>query len=63
MNMPVWRNGRRTGLKIPSSQGRVGSTPTTGTTSLTLGVYRQAYIFIKVISFHLSLTLGVYRMA
>ncbi len=29
--MRVWRNGRRTGLKILSSKGRVGSTPTTRT--------------------------------
>ncbi len=29
--MLVWRNGRRTGLKILSSKGRVGSTPTTST--------------------------------
>ena len=30
-NMPVWRNGRRTGLKIPSSKERIGSSPITGT--------------------------------
>lgn len=30
-SMPVWRNGRRTGLKIPRWQHRVGSKPTTGT--------------------------------
>ena len=29
--MLVWRNGRRTGLKIPRWQHRVGSTPTTST--------------------------------
>lgn len=29
----VWRNGRRTGLKIPRWQHRVGSTPTTSTKS------------------------------
>ena len=29
--MPVWRNGRRTRLKILREQSRVGSTPTTGT--------------------------------
>ena len=28
---PEWRNGRRGGLKIPCSQGRVGSSPTSGT--------------------------------
>ena len=30
--MPVWRNGRRTRLKILRGQPHVGSTPTTGTT-------------------------------
>ena len=30
--LPVWRNGRRTRLKILRWQHRVGSTPTTGTT-------------------------------
>ena len=30
--MPEWRNGRRDGLKIRCPQGRVGSTPTSGTT-------------------------------
>jgi hypothetical protein len=30
---PKWRNGRRSGLKIRRPQGRVGSTPTFGTTS------------------------------
>src|SRR4029077_20143772 len=29
---PEWRNGRRGGLKIRWSQGRVGSTPSSGTT-------------------------------
>ena len=29
--MLVWRNGRRTGLKIPRGQLHVGSTPTTST--------------------------------
>lgn len=31
---PEWRNGRRDGLKIRCPQGRVGSTPTSGTTRL-----------------------------
>src|SRR6478736_774555 len=31
---PVWRNGRRDRLKLGCPQGRVGSTPTTGTTEL-----------------------------
>ena len=30
---PEWRNGRRRGLKIPRPQGRVGSTPTSGTSA------------------------------
>lgn len=30
--MPAWRNGRRTGLKILSSQERIGSSPIAGTT-------------------------------
>ena len=30
--VPEWRNGRRGGLKIRWSQGRVGSTPSSGTT-------------------------------
>ncbi len=29
--MPEWRNGRRAGLKIQCPQGRVGSSPTSGT--------------------------------
>ena len=29
--MPKWRNGRRTGLKIPRGQPRKGSTPFFGT--------------------------------
>ena len=31
---PVWRNGRRDRLKIGCPQGRVGSSPTTGTTEV-----------------------------
>ena len=31
---PKWRNGRRAGLKILCPQGRVGSTPTFGTSTL-----------------------------
>ena len=34
MFLPGWRNGRRRGLKIPRSQGRVGSSPTPGTTTV-----------------------------
>ena len=30
-SMPVWRNGRRMGLKIPRWEHREGSTPSTGT--------------------------------
>ena len=40
--MLVWRNGRRTGLKIPRWQHRVGSTPTTSTTSP--GAWRPAML-------------------
>ncbi len=32
-NRPGWRNGSRSGLKNRSSQGRVGSIPTPGTSS------------------------------
>ena len=35
-HMPEWRNGRRGGLKIRWSQGRVGSTPSSGTIFLQL---------------------------
>ena len=38
--MLVWRNGRRTGLKILSSKGRVGSTPTTSTSSFLLQAFK-----------------------
>ena len=31
LNTPVWRNGRRDGLKIRFSQGSGGSSPLTGT--------------------------------
>jgi hypothetical protein len=34
INTPEWRNGRRGGLKIRWSQGRVGSTPSSGTNFL-----------------------------
>ena len=37
--MLVWRNGRRTGLKIPSSKGRVGSSPTISTTRKNCAIY------------------------
>ena len=54
-NMPVWRNGRRTGLKIPSSQGRVGSTPTTGTkkrTKFNLVLFLiNLFLGIEILSF------------
>ena len=39
--MLVWRNGRRTGLKIPRWQHRVGSTPTTSTREKTALLPRQ----------------------
>ena len=50
--MLVWRNGRRTGLKILSSQGRVGSTPTTSTNEKTALVARFQ-INLKSIAFRL----------
>ncbi len=31
---PEWRNGRRGGLKIRWPQGRVGSTPSSGTSTI-----------------------------
>ena len=31
--VPEWRNGRRGGLKIRCPQGRVGSTPSSGTST------------------------------
>jgi hypothetical protein len=31
LSLPEWRNGRRGGLKIRCPQGRVGSTPSSGT--------------------------------
>jgi hypothetical protein len=31
LHLPEWRNGRRAGFKILCPQGRVGSTPTSGT--------------------------------
>ena len=31
--VPEWRNGRRTGLKIPGPKGREGSNPSSGTTT------------------------------
>src|SRR5439155_8596684 len=33
VSLPEWRNGRRGGLKIRCPQGRVGSTPSSGTRS------------------------------
>ena len=41
--MPVWRNGRRDGLKIRCWQQRVGSSPTTGTM---LGSYKGHGYFL-----------------
>ena|GEM_PF-5356841 len=31
INLPEWRNGRRTGLKIPGAKVRAGSSPASGT--------------------------------
>ena len=41
--MLVWRNGRRTGLKIPRGQLHVGSTPTTSTKAKK--VEKEAFFF------------------
>ena len=42
--MLVWRNGRRTGLKIPRGQLHVGSTPTTSTKAKK--VEKEAFFFL-----------------
>ena len=40
--LPVWRNGRRKGLKIPwPITGRVGSSPTTGTARAGFRLHRD----------------------
>ena len=41
--MLVWRNGRRTGLKIPRGQLHVGSTPTTSTKKI---IRSSNYFFV-----------------
>ena len=41
--MLVWRNGRRTGLKIPRRQLHVGSTPTTSTKKI---IRSSNYFFV-----------------
>ena len=51
--MPAWRNGRRTGLKILSSQERIGSSPIAGTTEKPLYIvdFRFNLLYIVVFSF------------
>ena len=51
--MPAWRNGRRTGLKILSSQERIGSSPIAGTTEKPLYMvdFRFNLLYIVVFSF------------
>jgi hypothetical protein len=39
--VPEWRNGRRGGLKIRWSQGRVGSTPSSGTIIYSTSSFNQ----------------------
>ena len=53
--MPAWRNGRRTGLKILSSQERIGSSPFAGTTEKLLYIvdFRFNLLYIVVFSFYL----------
>ena len=52
--MPAWRNGRRTGLKILSSQERIGSSPIAGTTEKPLYMvdFRFNLLYIVVFSFY-----------
>ena len=50
IDMLVWRNGRRTGLKIPRWQHRVGSTPTTSTNT-TLDDLCGVQCFLFLINF------------
>ncbi len=38
-NLPKWRNGRRTGLKIPRGQLHEGSTPSFGTKILSRPIW------------------------
>ena len=52
--MPVWWNGRRDGLKIRWWRHRVGSSPTTGTTS-SRTAYRSRRRFLFQSKRHLSL--------
>ena len=41
--LPEWRNGRRGGLKIRCPQGRVGSTPSSGTTATFLEMLARVH--------------------
>ena len=45
--LPEWRNGRRGGLKIRCPQGRVGSTPSSGTLPFCFRSNLAKYAFYK----------------
>ena len=47
VSRPVWRNGRRDGLKIRCWRQRVGSSPTTGTM---LGSYKGHGYFLQLLN-------------
>ena len=47
---PEWRNGRRDGLKIRCSKGRVGSSPTSGTQAIhTMNMYGTSTITTPIV--------------
>ena len=48
VSRPVWRNGRRDGLKIRCWKQRVGSSPTTGTTTEHVYQYMQKRLKLGV---------------
>ena len=53
--------GRRTGLKIPRGQPRVGSIPTSGTNDIKgLGAYSLLNPFLMVLSFRYCFNSGIY---
>ncbi len=47
--LPEWRNGRRGGLKIRCPQGRVGSTPSSGTLAFCFRSNPAKYAFCKTL--------------
>ena len=51
--MPAWRNGRRTGLKILSSQERIGSSPIAGTTEKPLYMVDFRFNLLYIVVFFL----------